>query len=120
MKESVLDIVGGTSFDRYNKQSIEETWNMVISDGALVPYAGYKKVRDLVSGSAVSREIYSSDIKNVMIAIVENIVFSIDNNLGFRRVGFLDTEEGLELISKYDEIARDRLPDKYTYTPFGD
>ncbi len=42
-----LDIVGSTKFGRYPKISVEQTWNMIISDGFLVPFAGYLKVAEL-------------------------------------------------------------------------
>ena len=39
-----LTMVGGSSFGRYQKISNAQTWNFLVSDGFLVPYAGYKNV----------------------------------------------------------------------------
>ena len=36
-----LDLVGGNKFGRYKKVSVEQTFNMMVSDDALVDYAGY-------------------------------------------------------------------------------
>jgi len=40
-----LGMVGGNNFGRYPKISAEQTFNFIVSDNALVPYAGYKNVR---------------------------------------------------------------------------
>lgn len=41
IQEIPINIVGGNKFGRYPKISDEQTWNFLVSDGFLVPYAGY-------------------------------------------------------------------------------
>lgn len=68
IQEVPLGMVGGNHFGRYNKINNSQTWNMIISDGALVPYAGYKSVLTQ-SPTQEGRGIYSSSRGNVMLAI---------------------------------------------------
>lgn len=69
-------IVGGNHFGYYPKISREETFNFIISDGALVPYAGYKNVLTKES-SQKGRGIYSSSRGNVMVVVWGSSVYSI-------------------------------------------
>lgn len=71
-----LQIVGGTKFGRYSKISSEATWNFIVSDNWLVPYAGYKNILT-VSETALGRGLYSSFVGNFMIAVVGAIVYKI-------------------------------------------
>ncbi len=41
-KDMPLKMVGGTHYGRYNKISSEQSFNLLISDGWSVPFAGYK------------------------------------------------------------------------------
>ena len=68
VQEIPLKMVGGNHFGRYPTTSQEQTWNMIISDGCLVPYAGYKNVLTQ-SPNQKGRGIYASSRGNVMIAI---------------------------------------------------
>lgn len=68
LQEVPLKIVGGNNFGRYNKISAEETWNMIVSDGALVIYAGYKNVLN-VSSNNPGRCIYFSATANAIFAV---------------------------------------------------
>ncbi len=99
MKSVPLDIVGGTSFDRYRKQSIESTYNMLISDGALVPYAGYKKVATIVEGGE-AREIFRSTRFDHLVAVVDDGFYIISTAFGIARVGTLATQTGNVFISE--------------------
>jgi len=58
IQEVPLKIVGGNHFGRYPKISVEQTFNMIISDGALVEYAGYKNIKNL-NPNQTGRSIYS-------------------------------------------------------------
>ncbi len=88
-----LEIVGSTKFGRYSKISIEQTFNMIISDGWLVDYAGHQKV-GMISSSGRGRGIYSSDRFNHMIAVVDNRVVKVSPNLSIVRIGTLETSNG--------------------------
>lgn len=68
IQEIPLKMVGGNHFGRYDKISVEQTWNMIISDEGLVPYAGYKNVKDQ-SPTLEGRGIYSSSNGQLMLAI---------------------------------------------------
>ncbi|MFA6080763.1 MAG: hypothetical protein WC753_04805 [Candidatus Gracilibacteria bacterium] len=88
-----LDIVGSTKFGRYPKISREETFNMIISDNFLVPYAGHSLVAEILQ-QAQGRAIYTSNRYNHMIAVISNNVYTISTNLSVTRVGQIDTYLG--------------------------
>src|SRR5260221_10401753 len=92
-----LAIVGGTHFGRYNKISVEETWNFLVSDGFLVPYAGYKNVLTL-STETDGRGMYSSFVGNLMIAVIGIDVYKVQalpsGQLVATVVGVLSTNSG--------------------------
>jgi len=71
-----LKIVGSNKFGRYSKMSSEETFNMIISDGWLVPYAGYEIVSHL-SNTFPGRALYASERWGNMIAVVGNVVYGV-------------------------------------------
>lgn len=94
-----LSIASGTKFGRYPKISLEETWNFIVSDGWLVPYAGYSNVLTLGS-SLTGRGIFSSYVGNFMIAVIGTIVYKIVSTadiafpLSSSPVGSLQTDLG--------------------------
>jgi hypothetical protein len=88
-----LDIVGSTKFGRYPKVSVEQTFNMIISDNFLVPYAGHQLVTP-ISDTAQGRAIFTSVRYNHMIAVIGNIVYAISNDLSATQVGTINTFEG--------------------------
>lgn len=85
-----LDIVGSTKFGRYPKISVEQTYNMIISDNFLVPYAGHMKVTDIIQ-NAEGRGIYTSTRYGHMIAVIGNGVYAISSNLTAQLVGNIGT-----------------------------
>lgn len=93
MKYAPLDICGSTTFGRYQKISISETYNMLISDNWLVPYAGYA-YQALISGTGVGRGLYSSTNYGNMIAVVNNGVYSINPNLTVSFIANIGTFSG--------------------------
>lgn len=74
--EVPLEIVGSSTYGRYNKISNAQTWNMIISDDALVDYAGYKAVLEQ-SPNESGRGLYASSRGNIMIAVWGSSVYSI-------------------------------------------
>ena len=94
IQNTPLKIVGGNKFGRYPKISQEQTWNMIVSDNALVPYAGYK-ARQLLGSGITGRGIYASKIQNFILAVAGTKVMRITNpgTLG-TQVGTLDTNNG--------------------------
>lgn len=95
-----LDIVGSTKFARYPKISREITYNMMISDEALIPYPGYKKIKDILPGGSEGRAIYSSSKFNHLIVVIDNGVYSISSDYAIARVGTIDTSTGDVFISE--------------------
>ena len=98
VQEIPLKITGGTHFGRYPKISVEQTYNMIVSDDALVPYAGYLNVLD-VDSDLEGRGIYTSYRGNFMIAIfgtqVQKITYDSSHNIFFAaQVGILQTNTG--------------------------
>lgn len=88
-----LDIVGSTKFGRYPKISKEETFNMIISDGFLVPYAGHLQV-GRISDQAQGRAIYTSVRYKHMILVIGNGVYTVSSNLSVTRIAEIATFEG--------------------------
>jgi hypothetical protein len=96
-----LPIVGGNTFGRYAKISTAETFNMMVSDNTLVPYAGYKKVKNLILDGE-GRGLYTSTKFQHLIAVVDNQVFSINQGLGAAPLFKLTTNTGTVFISEND------------------
>lgn len=93
-KDVPLTIVGSTKFGRYPKMSSEQTYNMIISDGWLTPFAGYKNVVN-INGSSEGRGIYSSSRAKRLIAVIDDKVYNFDSNLGYSTAsGQLTTSKG--------------------------
>ena len=72
-----IKIVGSSIFNKYPKISAEQTCNMIISDGWLVPYAGYAKSHTFPVTDTkidIGRGIYNSVRYGMMFVVIgENI-----------------------------------------------
>lgn len=79
-----LKMVGGNKYGRYSKISDEKTFNMIVSDDALVNYAGYA-VRAAISSSLKGRAIYTSERWGRMLAVIGNSVYSLTVSPGSRK-----------------------------------
>lgn len=96
-----LKMVGSSVFGRYPKISVEQTFNMIVSDGWLVDYAGYDyAIRDQtgnvipINPNGTGRGIYHSTISNRLYACIYNGIYLITPNLSFTLVGSLNTYTG--------------------------
>lgn len=101
-----LQMVGGNNFGRYDKISAEQTWNMIKSDDALVPYAGYKNV--LAQSPAVEgRGIYASSRGNIMLVVWGSQAYTISASIVATFRGNLVTNVGDVFIAENNngEIA---------------
>lgn len=104
-QEIPLKMVGGTKFGRYNKISDEQTWNMIVSDGALVDYAGYQNAfpAPVVAGGK-GRGIYSSVNGNFMVVVIGSEAWTVSFNsadeLVATAIGALATSQGDVFISE--------------------
>jgi hypothetical protein len=79
IQEVPLKIVGGSNFGRYPKISQEQTWNFIVSDDFLVPYAGYTTALELNS-EKVGRGIYTTFNGQLMVAVIGNAFYRISSN----------------------------------------
>lgn len=94
MQTIPIDIVGSSTFGRYPIISNARTFNMIISDNSLVSFAGYAKKATIKQGAVSGRELYRSIKFNHMISVIDDDVFTIDNNLGIAKIGKLNTSIG--------------------------
>lgn len=95
--ELPVNMVGGNKFSRFPKMSDEQTFNMIVTDGFLVPYAGYKKIKTILTRSGLGRAIYSSTRGGFMISVISNKVYKItgpQNNLVVQELFDLNTFSG--------------------------
>lgn len=118
-KDLPLKMVGGTRFGRYPKISQEQTWNMIISDGFMTPFAGYKNVLS-ISPKGQGRGIYASTKNNRMFAVIDANVYIITPSLNYmvasgtlattsgNNVFIAENNNGVVLFSDYEYL--------YTYT----
>lgn len=88
-----LKIVGSTKFGRYEKMSSEQTFNMIISDGWLVPFGGWSP-RSIINYQGEGRGIYSSAKNNHMYAVIDGNIWSFDSSLSRTVIGVMDTFTG--------------------------
>jgi len=98
VQEVPLKIVGGSSFGRYPKISIEQTWNFIVSDNFLVPYAGYKTAL-VLNPEAKGRGLYTTFNGDLMVAVIGKNVYKVTQNnisgeLVSTPVGILETTAG--------------------------
>lgn len=93
--EIPLDIVGGNKYGRYPKINQSQTYNMMISDGFLVDYAGFKFIQQITNNPlSVGRGAHVSTVYDTIIAIAGTAVVSYDHNLIPTRIGTLETGTG--------------------------
>jgi hypothetical protein len=98
-KNIPLDIVGASDFGRYPKVSVEQTYNMIISDGFLVDYAGFI-FRTVINPNGKGRAAYKSSLLNKMVVVVGNGVYLIAPNLAVTLIGTIGTSTGDVFIAE--------------------
>lgn len=74
-----VNIAGSSIFGRYPKISRERTYNMFVSDGFLVDYAGYKIITSSVNlgNGTEGRAIFKSTKLNALIVVISKNVYKI-------------------------------------------
>lgn len=92
-KEIPLEMVGGNKFGRDPKISVEQTWNFIITDGWLAPFAGWRKVQTIATNDN-GRGIFSVPKLNLMFVVIGNKVYKEDINLNRTLIGTLNTFVG--------------------------
>jgi hypothetical protein len=116
--EISLDIVGGNKYGRYPKINESQTWNMMISDGFLVDYAGFQFIQEITNNpAALGRGAHVSTVFNKMVVVAGNAVVSYDINLVPTRIGTLDTTTGDVFIAENNagQIAFSDMVHIYIY-----
>lgn len=98
-KDIPLVIAGSTKFGRFPKQSSEASYNLILSDDWMVPFAGYKNV-STISPTGEGRGLYSSSKQQNMFAVIDNNVWIFDTSLGKRIIGKLQTYTGDVFIAE--------------------
>src|SRR5271156_2481418 len=100
-KDVPLKMVGGTHFGRYSKISNEQTYNMLISDNWMVPFAGYKMILS-IDPNGTGRAIYASIKNNKMFAVIDSSVYIIGPSITtpVQAIGNLATSAGDCFISE--------------------
>lgn len=97
-----LQMLGGENFARYPIIQSSSTTNFIVTDlsgeGALVPFPGYEKKINFVSGQP--REIYVSTRLNAMVTVIGNAVYVVQVGLNYQLIGRIDTFEGPVYISE--------------------
>ena len=88
-----LNVVGSSKFGAYPKISNEKTYNMIMSDDFLIPYPGYKVIKN-ISNSSTGRGIYASTNLDIMIVVIENSVFKIDSSLNLSKIASINSYTG--------------------------
>jgi hypothetical protein len=96
-----LKMVCSTVFGRYPKISKEQVFNMIQSDGWMVPYAGHKKIID-IDNSGVARGIFFSAKLNKLILVIANNVYTVGTNLSANKVASIDTSNGDVFMDEND------------------
>ena len=97
--ELPLGIVGSTKFGKYDWISDEQTFNMIISDGKLTPFAGWKRI-DEVSPTGDGRGLFPAANINAMFAVIDNDVYKYDASLRRQFIGRLETFTGDVFIAE--------------------
>ncbi len=89
-----VKIVGSSIFGRHPIISDERTWNMFISDGWLLNFAGYQQAVDILPQGIEGRGLFHSTRGNFLLAIFASNIYRIDQNLGWTFLFSMGTSTG--------------------------
>src|SRR5208282_3218689 len=78
-------------------------WNMIVSDGALVNFYGYKSVATIQT-YGTARELFNSQGYGHLIAVIDNNVYTIAPDYTKVLVGSIDTFDGPVFIAENQEL----------------
>lgn len=103
VKTIPVDVVGGTTFSRYDYIGVEQTVNMTVTGAgtenpALVPFSGYQSILNFERGQA--RCVFLSTRLNQLIVVYGSFVYVIEDFLGARHIGTLQSTNGPVHISE--------------------
>lgn len=74
--EQAINVVGGSSFGVYPKVSVSKTYNMYMSDDFLIPFAGFKRIKD-VFPEGQGRGLFYSSRGGFMLAVINQSVIKL-------------------------------------------
>jgi len=116
VKQIPFKLVGSSTFGRYPKISNALTYNMIVSDGWFVPFAGHQAVATLAA-TGNGRGLYSSVRYNHLIAVINENVYTIDSNFGFAKIATIGTSFGDVFIAENNakQIAISDLKNIYIF-----
>lgn len=103
-KDVPINIAGSTKFGRYPKMSSEQSFNIIVSDGWVVPFAGFKNVA-AISPNGIGRGIYSSTKLNKMFAVIDDGIYVFDSSLAYQRIFTMPTSQGNVFISENNNVT---------------
>lgn len=92
-KDIPIEVVGSTKFGRFSKMSAEQTFNMIIADDWMFPFAGYKNV-DTINPTGQGRGIYSSAKSQKMFFVIDNDIWVRDLSGTRNFIGQILSQEG--------------------------
>lgn len=92
--EIPVRIVGSSIFGRYPIISDERTWNMFISDGWLINFAGYNQAAEILGFGSEGRGLFHSVRGNFLIAVIAGNIYRINPNLGYTFLFSIGTVTG--------------------------
>lgn len=99
IQQQVLDIASGNRFGRYKKIDASQTFNMIVSDDWLVPYAGYKNILSQ-STDSVGRAIYASHTADSIFIVLGSNAYRVDKDLNCDFIGSLSSSSGDVFVSE--------------------
>lgn len=96
-QELPINVVGSSTFGRYNRISTERTYNMMISttdkEQWLTNFAGYQRAIEIFAVGE-GRGIFASVRGNLMIVVVNSAVYRINPDLTVVFIGVITTATG--------------------------
>lgn len=98
LQDGTLELVNGSVFGRYPKISAQQVWNCIISDDALAPFAGYKRVTN--NGGLEGRSGFNSQRLGKIISVIDNGVYVNDTDFSRAKIGSLETFSGNVTIAE--------------------
>lgn len=88
-----IDVAGSSTFGIFPKINLSKTYNMFMSDGWMINYAGYRRLNGEVDGNE-GRGLFSSIRGGFMVAVIDDKVYKVNEALGATLVGKLNTRFG--------------------------
>lgn len=89
-----VKIVGSSVFGRHSIISDERTWNLFISDGWLINFAGYEEAVEILGQGFEGRGLFHSTRGQFLLVVIDATVYRINSNLGFDPILTLATTNG--------------------------